>query len=150
MSFKDLDFLGITRPAANLLVLADGDSLRIPDGKLELGPSGEATIYYDGNNLIINPRSAGVGDAILSTSNLLFRSDVFGSLFGNGDDASVFYNGTNFVINAQRVGSGHIVLNSPKTTTGDPPGVEGLLYWNTVDNVIKLYADGGWRTLVAW
>ena len=72
------------------------------------------------------------------------------SYFGTGADASIYYDGTDLHIDSQEVGSGHIILDSPKTTTGDPSGVEGKIYWNTVDNVIKMYADGAWRTLVSW
>ena len=81
---------------------------------------------------------------------LTIKSDSFKLFVGNGYDASVYYNGTDMYINSQEVGSGHIILNTGKTTTGDPTGVEGKIYWNTIDNVIKMYADGGWRTLASW
>ena len=45
---------------------------------------------------------------------------------------------------------GYVILDSSKTTTGNPTAVEGLIYWNTVDNAIRMYADGGWRTLITW
>ena len=47
-------------------------------------------------------------------------------------------------------GTGYVTIHSAKTTTGDPTGNEGLIYWNTVDNVIKMYVDGAWRTLATW
>lgn len=72
-------------------------------------------------------------------------------LLGENQEASIDYSSaSNLVLHAQRSGSGHIVLHSPKTSTGDPTGVEGKIYWNTVDNVIKMYADGAWRTLASW
>jgi hypothetical protein len=37
-----------------------------------------------------------------------------------------------------------------KADTGDPAGVEGIMTINTFDNVIKIYADGAWRTLASW
>ncbi len=38
-----------------------------------------------------------------------------------------------------------------KGTTGDPSQVhEGLMCINTVDNTLKMYADGGWRQLASW
>ena len=38
-----------------------------------------------------------------------------------------------------------------KTDTGDPTGVtEPIICINTFDNNIKMYADGGWRTLASW
>jgi hypothetical protein len=38
-----------------------------------------------------------------------------------------------------------------KGTIGDPTQVhEGLMVINTLDNTLKMYADGGWRQLAAW
>jgi len=47
-------------------------------------------------------------------------------------------------------GTGYVTIHSAKTTTGDPTPNEGLIYWNTVDNKIQMYADGAWRTLASW
>ena len=44
----------------------------------------------------------------------------------------------------------YAVLNKTKTDTGDPAGEEGMVYINTFDNAIKMYAEGVWRTLVSW
>ncbi len=47
--------------------------------------------------------------------------------------------------------NGNPIFNgSIKATTGDPTASEGMLTINTNDNVIKIYADGSWRTLVSW
>ena len=46
--------------------------------------------------------------------------------------------------------AGYAVLNSSKGTTGDPTGAEGMIYINTTDNVVRMYADGAWRTLASW
>lgn len=70
--------------------------------------------------------------------------------FGTSQDASIYFNGTNLIINAQEIAGGYLVVMSLKTTTGDPAGVEGLIYWNTFDNAIKMYADGAFRTLASW
>ena len=40
-----------------------------------------------------------------------------------------------------------------KTNTGDPAaptGGEVVICSNTVDNNLKVYADGSWRTIVTW
>jgi hypothetical protein len=42
------------------------------------------------------------------------------------------------------------VLDCSKDTTGDPTGEEGMIYFNTFDNKIKMYADGAWRQLATW
>lgn len=46
--------------------------------------------------------------------------------------------------------TGYAVFESRKTTTGDPVGVEGMWYINTFDNVVRVYADGDWRTTASW
>ena len=45
---------------------------------------------------------------------------------------------------------GYTCLLGTKTDTGDPTGEEGLIYINTFDNKIQMYADGGWRELASW
>lgn len=130
-----------------------------------IGSGGDYTFFaMDGNDFIFhNTRNTGgtikfrqttssFDRLIIDTNgNTQIPSNSSKLLFGAGQDASVYYNGTNFILNSQEAGgSGHIVLNSPKTSTGDPTGVEGKIYWNTVDNVIKMYADGAWRTLASW
>ena len=42
------------------------------------------------------------------------------------------------------------VFNIGKALTGDPSPEEGAMYYNKADNVLKMYADGAWRTLVSW
>lgn len=38
-----------------------------------------------------------------------------------------------------------------KTDTGDPAtAAEGVVYINTFDNKVKIYADAGWRQLATW
>ena len=44
----------------------------------------------------------------------------------------------------------YTVLPGTKSTSGDPTGTEGLIYINTFNNVIKMYADGAWRTITSW
>ncbi len=46
--------------------------------------------------------------------------------------------------------NGTIILNNTKADAGDPLGVEGMIYINTFDNVIKMYADGEWQALASW
>ena len=102
---------------------------------------GKVNSAYDTNwNLYLDGT---LGDAFMGGDDLV-------TYWGTDYDASITFDGTNLVIDAQASGSGLLVLNTVKTTTGDPTGVEGLIYWNTVDNVIKMYADSGWRTLASW
>lgn len=46
--------------------------------------------------------------------------------------------------------TGYTVLSSSKGTTGDPTGVEGMIYINTTDKAVRMYADSAWRTLASW
>ena len=44
--------------------------------------------------------------------------------------------------------TGYIVLDSKKTNAGNPGTPrEGMIYINTADNEVRMYADGAWRTL---
>ena len=57
---------------------------------------------------------------------------------------------TNVNLNLSGKGAGYIILTSSKSTTGNPTAVEGMIYINTFDNKIQMYADSAWRTLVSW
>lgn len=46
--------------------------------------------------------------------------------------------------------SQEVISYTIKTTTGDPAaGRSGQIVENTVDNTLKMYADGGWRTIAS-
>ncbi|KKN21774.1 hypothetical protein LCGC14_0922000 [marine sediment metagenome] len=47
-------------------------------------------------------------------------------------------------------GEDKVIIGGPKSTTGDPTGQEGMLYINTFDNAVRMYADGAWRSLATW
>ena len=67
---------------------------------------------------------------------------------GDDKNVQVAHNDTNGTIT---VSSGYLVLGGiSKADTGDPAGVEGIIYYNNTDNVIRMYADGAWRTLASW
>lgn len=77
----------------------------------------------------------------------------------NENDATSYgmfqHDRTNFNIssgkgNVELIPAEYVVLNSSKATTGDPTGKEGMIYINTNDNAVKMYADGAWRTLASW
>jgi hypothetical protein len=44
----------------------------------------------------------------------------------------------------------YVILPGTKATTGNPGAAEGLIYINSYDNKIMMYADGGWRQLASW
>ena len=137
----------LTTGTNNYGIMLNGDGT---GADLVLGAGQDAKIYYDGTNLIIDPKVVGTG--YVSINGSIKFNDNTGIRLGTAPtgDATIYYNGTDLIINPQLVGSGHVILNSPKTTTGDPVGGEGKIYWNTIDNVIKMYADGAWRTITSW
>jgi len=103
------------------------------------------------NKLILYPSRYGFG---VSSGDLDYHSDNnhrfhdFTSEVG-GFVANKFGVGTTAPSQTLHI-SGGVRLDNGKTSTGDPTGEEGLIYYNTVDNVIKMYADGAWRTLASW
>jgi hypothetical protein len=77
---------------------------------------------------------------------IVIDSDDVGLTLGAAQDALIHFDGDNLNL-AGVVDTSFVVLGSRKTTTGDPTGVEGLIYINTFDNAIRMFADGAWRTL---
>ena len=68
---------------------------------------------------------------------------------GNDTFVGVYSDANNYV----HLGVSDAVYTSPikaKTTTGDPSGVEGLMYINQFDNALRVYADGAWRSILTW
>ncbi|MBI2171759.1 MAG: hypothetical protein HYU30_07040 [Chloroflexi bacterium] len=47
-------------------------------------------------------------------------------------------------------GGAYVILTSSRQVAGDPTGVEGMVYINTIDNAVRMYADGAWRSLATW
>lgn len=76
---------------------------------LSFGTGDDATIDYDGTDLVINPRVVGSGDVDIKGDVTL--DDNFNLTFGTGEDATIDYDGTNLVIDPKVVGSGYIDTN---------------------------------------
>lgn len=66
------------------------------------------------------------------------------------EDIDFIASGENNDVFKVRADDDTIIMNSVKTSTGDYSGESGKLVINTVDNNIKMYADGAWRTLASW
>jgi hypothetical protein len=160
----DLDVGGVV-----MSVFADYAGL--PDNKeLRLGDGPDATLFWSttqtqhavmvglgaSNNLIITEYAdVGINFAHANSTNPMLRiqgadhtapADWIG-FYHDQTDAYAESGAGNFVI--KPVSGSYVVLSSTKGTTGDPTGVEGMIYINTFDNVIKMYADGAWRALSA-
>jgi parallel beta-helix repeat protein len=150
--------------AANVCVANSGPGIRT-------GHAGYLAVrgnICDGNEnagiAIVSSRYAVVAD------NVLTGNDSYGVGFwaGTGEDVGHHLLGGN-VYDRNRVGEIQIAEDHPairqlqdrwpsggaggmnlpvKTTASDPANpVEGLLYLNTADNTLRVYADGDWRTL---
>lgn len=107
------------------------------------------TMRYNGTNLLV--------EAFGGTPSIEFK-DGMSVFYYDGTNTDYFkcvHDGTDgkFETNAGDVvinPAGYFQIKAEKTSTGDPTGYEGRMYWNTVDNVFKIYADGAWRTIASW
>lgn len=88
-----------------------GDGTFLDNVKATFGTGGDADMYYDGTDLVINPAVVGAGDLVIPGASIEF-DDSEGVTLGTGKDATLRYDGTNLVINPQAVGSGHAVLTA--------------------------------------
>jgi hypothetical protein len=80
----------------------DGEQLYFGAGK-------DASITYDGSDMIFNPKVVGTGQLVVSGDlHLLTDNDTL--LFGTGKDASIYYDGTDMFINPEVVGVGQLKL----------------------------------------
>jgi hypothetical protein len=135
-------------------------------------------IHYDAaatNDYAVWLRNGGGGDCAnvsIVGNQFDMPSGSFGAILANGATdllvaANMMHGGETVLIGgADSVGGRFDVYgNSPqpamdsqaifqlpvKSTTGDPGSpVDGFMYVNTLDNAIRVYADGAWRDLVAW
>lgn len=137
-------------------VAHDGDSLNITcvDGDVEIrtGGTGQFRVYDSAGGILrffvstsgvvqcydIVPIADATED--LGTSSASWRTLFTRNVTGDA--------GQNLALSAS--GGGYITLASTKTDTGDPgTPAEGMIVINTFDNNVKMYADGGWRTLAS-
>ena len=81
----------------------------------------------------------------------------------NAENRLIFYDGAAWIENAgdlelgvltvakvKQASGAYLILESVKSTAGNPTGQEGMLVINTLDNAVRIYADGAWRTLASW
>lgn len=115
---------------------ADGDRYLVAASPTSgwSGQAGRIALWQDGAWSFFAPRAGWlvhVADEkrVIAFDGSTFTEAVTTSLGGNGNYAR---------------------LDSVKTTTGDPAGVEGLVVINTFDKSVKIYAGGAFRTLATW
>ena len=93
-------------------------------------------IYHDGSYGRIRSSAGGFAFGTQSTNH---------GVTGDGDLIVA-----RFEANSSVYFDGDVFLKNSKSTTGDPTGGEGMIYYNTFDNALKIYADGAWRTITTW
>lgn len=86
----------ILTAAGNLIMGANDVSLE-DNSTIVLGTGLDATILYNGTNLVINPKAAGSGKAVISGT--LHVDDNDALELGTGNDATIVYDGSDLVIN---------------------------------------------------
>lgn len=152
----DRVYLGRTTGAADV-VIQGATELQFRDSALKIHSSADGQLDIEADTVLaITAPSVTLSGDLNIGGNIVLDGDGVGAdiVFGDGQDASIYWTidgDDHLKLDPQHAAAGHyVILNCPKTTTGDPTGVEGLIYWNTFDNAIKMYADGAWRTLASW
>lgn len=108
------------------------------------------SVRYNGTNLLVEPFGSAGAIEYRDGVSVFYYSDGNDKSFKlshDDTDGQLYVDVGDVVINPA---TGYVQFKSSKTTTGDPTGYEGRFYWNTIDNVAKLYMDSAWRTLVSW
>ena len=98
--------------------------------KVTLGTGGDADLYYDGTDVILNPVVVGSGDFVISGASIEFDDDE-GVTLGTGKDATIQYDGTNMVINPKAVGSGYLQVSGDVVVTSSSASEPVLHITNT-------------------
>lgn len=112
-------FAHIVKPVANNTYDLGTSALRWKDlyvandvfisdsGLLTFGTGNDATLTYDGTDLILSPAAVGSGDVVVSGGSVEF-DDNEGVTLGTGKDATIQYDGTDLAVNPRAVGSGFV------------------------------------------
>lgn len=145
---------GLTMPAFTASGNITGDSgfkILTSAGNLILDPAGETRVGDGAGAKTLRIRSTNEqSKAVIESANVATKHPTLelyvASILAGYVRANVSTG--NLELSGQP-GAAYIVLTSSKSTIGDPTGVEGMIYVNTADNAIKMYADGAWRTLAS-
>lgn len=146
--FRNADF-SFVREDINM---SDQKALKFYGNNTSDGQLGTKGISIRHNNTNLLFETIGSGSAIEYKDGIsVFYYDSANSKYfktnHDGTDGQMYVDQGDLVLNPA---TGYVQIKAEKTTTGDPTGYEGRMYWNTVDNAFKIYADGGWRTIVTW
>ncbi|MBI4338596.1 MAG: hypothetical protein HY680_01440 [Chloroflexi bacterium] len=142
---------GLTMPAFGMtgnLAFQQASTLSTTTGDLVLNPASKV-LMTPTDKLEVRRADGAVGLRLADAAGNS-RLDVSG--VAGGDPEVVLSSNNNFdlVLEPKNVDNAFLVLRSSKSTTGDPTAKEGMVYINTYDNAVRMYADGAWRTLASW
>jgi hypothetical protein len=106
--------------------------------KVTLGTGGDADLYYDGTDVILNTAVVGTGDFVVTGGSIEF-DDSEGVTLGTGKDATLRYDGTNVVLTTDAVGTGALVVSNDirsDTDSTDDLGTTGVRWANVYTDAI--------------
>ena len=137
---------GISTFTADLV--ATGASMSFQDNEgVVLGTGSDATIKYDGTDLVVAPAAVGAGDVHVSGGSVeVDDSESF--TLGTGKDATIIYDGTDLTISPAAVGSGDLVIAGASAEFADAEGVtlgtgkDATIQYDGTDLVIAPAAVG--------
>lgn len=107
------------------------------------GQAGKIAAWQDGAWTFLTPREGWI--AWVANEDRLIFNDGSTWIESIGSLSAAILTAQKF-----KGAGGYVVLDSAKSTAGDPAGQEGMLVINTQDNLLRIYADGAWRTLASW
>jgi hypothetical protein len=142
---------GISTFTADLV--ATGASMSFQDAEgITFGTGNDATVKFDGTDLVIAPAAVGAGDVHVSGGSVeVDDSESF--TLGTGKDATIIYDGTDLTISPAAVGSGDLVIAGASAEFADSEGVtlgtgkDATLQYDGTNLVINPQAVGSGDTV---
>lgn len=130
------------------LAFQQASTISTSAGDLSFNPAGRV-LMTPGDKLEVRRADGGVGLRIADTNG---NSRLEVSAVAGADPEVVVSSANNcdLVLEPKNAESAFVVLRSTKASAGDPTAKEGMVYINSADNAIRMYADGAWRTLASW
>jgi len=144
---------GISTFTADLV--ATGASMSFQDNEgVVLGTGSDATIKYDGTDLVVAPAAVGSGDIVVTAASIEF-ADSEGVTLGTGKDATLQYDGTDLVIAPAAVGAGDVHVSGGSVEVDDSEsftlgtGKDATIIYDGTDLTISPAAVGSGDLVIA-
>jgi len=144
---------GISTFTADLV--ATGASMSFQDAEgVTFGTGNDATVKYDGTDLVIAPAAVGSGDIVVTAASIEF-ADSEGVTLGTGKDATLQYDGTDLVITPAAVGAGDVHVSGGSVEVDDSEsftlgtGKDATIIYDGTDLTISPAAVGSGDLVIA-